>query len=83
MVDLSREENIDIMIQVMSDKSLHVKACQGYKYTGTTVAFDASEDGDICREASVFWKENFMRTKIDAAVADMKEKYEVGLLPWN
>ena len=71
MVDLTREENIDIVIEVMSDLSLHLKARKGYKYTGATVAFDASEDPEICREAKVFWKDNSMREKIDAAVADV------------
>ena len=35
MVDLTAEENIDIMIEVMSDLGLHLKASRGYKYTGT------------------------------------------------
>ena len=33
LVELTREDNIDFMIEVMSDLSLHLKACQGYKYT--------------------------------------------------
>ena len=40
MVDLTAEENVDIMIRVMDDVDLHLKACRGYKYTGTTVSFD-------------------------------------------
>ena len=62
LVDLTREENIDIMIEVQSDLELHLKACQGYKYTGTTVALDGTEDDTmICREAKIFWDENNMR----------------------
>ena len=63
LVDLTREENLDIMIEVMSDLDLHLKACGGYKYTGTTVAFDGSEDKFICRESTEFWNDNFMRIR--------------------
>ena len=63
LVDLTREENIDIMLEVMSELGLHLKACQGYKYTGVTVAFDGSEDKDICREAKTCWDNNLMREK--------------------
>ena len=83
LVDLTREENIDIMIEVMSDLDLHLKACKGYKYTGTTVAFDGTEDSMICREAKEFWEEREMRQKIDAAVADVECKYRAGALPWT
>ena len=83
MADLTRQENIDIMIEVMSDLNLHLKACRGYKYTGTTVALDGSEDEMICREAKVFWTENNMRQKINAAVADVEAKYNAGELQWN
>ena len=75
MVDLGREENLDIMIEVMSDLSLHLKACEGYLYTGTTVAFDVSEDTYICREAKDFCLENRMREKIDATVANVDARY--------
>ena len=37
LTDLSKEENIDIMVEViMSDVNLHLRASRGYKYTGTT-----------------------------------------------
>ena len=51
MADSTAEENIDIMIQVMADPSLHVQASKGYKYTSTTVALDGGEDAKICRGA--------------------------------
>ena len=57
LVDLTREENIDIMIEVMSDVRLHLNVAQGYKYTGANVALlDDSEDAMICREAGNFWR---------------------------
>ena len=83
MVDLTIEENIDIMIQVMSDKNLHLQASKGYKYTGTTVALDGGEDSKICREAKDFWDELKMRKIIDAAVAEVEEQYKAGHLPWT
>ena len=52
----TREENIDLMIEVMQDPALHKQASKGYKYTGTNVAFDGSEDRMICKEAGEFWR---------------------------
>ena len=83
MVDLTRKENIDIMIEVMSDVNLHLQACKGYKYTGTTVSFDGTEDSLICREAAQFWREREMRKKINSAVAEIEERFNAGFLPWN
>lgn len=50
---------------------------------GTTVAFDGSEDGVICREAKDFWNELNMRQKINAAVADVEARHRAGELPWT
>ena len=83
MVDLTREENIDIMIEVMSDLELHLRACRGYKYTGTLVALDGSEDFKICREAKEFWNEMNMRTRINSAVAEVEAQFQAGKLPWT
>ena len=83
MVDVTSEENIDIMIKVMSDKNLHLQAAKGYKYTGTTVALDGSEDYFICREAKVFWEELGMRKRINSAVAEVEAKHKAGFLPWT
>ena len=85
MVDLTREENIDIMIDVMSDINLHLKASHGYKKTGTTVSLlDDSEDFLICREAGKFWNEMGMREKVNAAVAAVKHRIGTAkTLKWN
>ena len=83
MIDLSREENLDIMIEVMSDKNLHILASKGYKYTGTTNALGGSADRLITREAGRFWRERGMSKKRDDAVKDVTAKFEAGLLPWN
>ncbi len=71
------------MIEVMSDKALHLLASKGYKYTGTTVALYGSEDNMICREAKDFWQELGMRQLINAAVAEVETKFKAGLLPWT
>ena len=46
-----------------------MKAADGYKKTGATVALDGSEDWMICREAGDLWRELNMRTIIDKEVA--------------
>ena len=38
MVELTREEILDTMIEVMADRQLHIDASKGYIMTGTTVA---------------------------------------------
>ena len=83
MVDLTPEENIDIMIEVMSGRNLHLRASTGYRYTGTTVALDGSEDDMICREAKDFWQELGMRQLINSAVAEVETKFKDGCLPWT
>ena len=82
-VDSTAEGNIDIMIQVMSDQSLHVQASKGYKYTVTTVDLNGEEDSKICRGAKDFWQELGMRNLINSAVAEVEEQYKAGLLPWT
>ena len=83
LVEATREENIDLMIEVMQDPALHKQASKGYKYTGTNVALGGSEDWRICREAGEFWHELQMRPKVDAAVAEVKAAFERGELPWT
>ena len=83
MADLTPEDNIDIMIEVMSDRDLHLQASRGYKYTGTTVAMDGSEDSMICREAKDFWLEMEMRQEINSAVAEVERRFKAGDLPWT
>ena len=74
MAALTTEENIDIMISVMSDVGLHLTATAGYKRTGTTHALNGDEDGVIKNEAAIFWKEMDMRKAVDFAVADAKKR---------
>ena len=81
LVDLTLEENIDIMAEVMLSKDLHLMATRGFKLTGTTIALDGTEDDMVTREAGVFWKELGMRAEVDAAVADVERRWNEGRLP--
>ena len=83
LVDLTPEENISIMNQVMANKDLHLKASRAYKYTGTTNALDGSEDHLITGYAKEFWDEHGMRQQIDEAVKDIEGRWQTGILPWN
>ena len=81
-VELSREENIDVMCEVLSDINLHLTACEGYKLTGTTNSLYGREDDMIKREAETFWKDNDMREKINTAVKEVKTQIQAGDLTW-
>ena len=83
LVEATREENVDLMIEVMQDPTLHKQASKGYKYTGTNVALDGSEDWRTCRGAGDFWRALQMRPKVDSAVAEVKAAFERGELPWT
>ena len=81
LADLSHEENIDIMIEVMSSQQLHLLATEGYKTTGTSNKFDGTEDWKIGRDVRIFWEELVMRPLIDSAVADVQKRFDAGDLP--
>ena len=83
MAELDIYENIDIMIRVMSDVKLHLTATAGYLRTGTTNALNGDQDTEIKNEAAGFWKEMDMRTAVNAAVADAKQRCKDGLIPWT
>ena len=83
LVDLSKEENMDIMIDVMSDTQLHLNAVEGYRRTGTTVALDVTEDHKIKREAADFWNELDVRDHVNSAVADVEARYRAKTLDWT
>ena len=77
------EENVMILAAVFSVESLHLQACKGYKYTGTTVAFDGSEDELIGKDARQFWDELDMRAKINRELSRLKKRYDDGDLIWS
>ena len=57
LTELTRRENLDIMIEVLSDVAVHIQASKGYKKVGITNRLDGTEDWMIKREAAVFWEE--------------------------
>ena len=80
---LSPEECVDIMVEVLSDMSLHHAAADGYVKTGLRVSLDdSSQDHFIVREAATFWKEQDMRAKVNAAVAEVREEVAQKRLTW-
>ena len=79
----THERCIDLMVGVMSQLRLHIAAAEGYLKTGMTVALDGTQDNLVVREAGVFWQELHMRTKINAAVAEVYEEFREGRLRWN
>ena len=85
----SQQECIDMMYQVLSDPALHLHAQKGYEKTGWTVAFDGTQDSQICREAATFWNEATtdgyvnMRAKLDAELTAVADEVASGALKWR
>ena len=72
-----------LMADVFSDVNLHLQGCRAYKTTGTTVAFDGSEDHLIGADAKAFWDEYDMRAKINNKLKDIEERWSTGKLIWT
>ena len=51
---LRQEQCIDIMVGVLENIELHLKAADGFLKTGLAVALDGSQDQLIVREANIF-----------------------------
>ena len=80
---LDQTECIDLMVEVMSNMSLHYAAADGYWETGFKAnLWDADLDHLICKEAGYFWRKLGMRAKVAAAVAEVKAEVEAGRLRW-
>ena len=79
---MSATQCIDTMLDVFSDRGLHLRASDGYKETGTTVALDGSEDFRIVKEAGKAWRELDMRTLVDKAMEDVEAEVSAGRLSW-
>ena len=70
---------VDLMVEVLSDMSLHHAVADGNIKTGLRVPLDSSShDHFIVREATTFWKELDMRRKVNAAVAEVREEVRQG-----
>jgi len=85
---LSNEQCMELMLEVLSDPGLHVRAAQGYKKTGQSIDLHGQEDCLICREAAVFWNEETtdgqvnMRCRVDNELATVAEEIRSGRLTW-
>ena len=81
---LRPEECVDIMVDVLSDMSAHHAAADGYVKIGLRVSLDDSSQGHhVVREAGIFWKELDMRSKVNSAVAEVREEVAEGRLTWS
>ncbi len=72
-----------LLATVFSNVDLHLQGCKGYKYTGTTVAFDGSEDDMIGKDARQFWDEMDMRPRINKELERLKQLHDAKELIWN
>ena len=85
---LTHEECMLLMLEVLSDPELHRAASLGYKKTGESIDLHGKEDGLVCREAGVFWREETtdkfpsMRQKIDAELAEVRDEFESKGIKW-
>ena len=75
LVDCTDEDNLNIMIKVMSDTDLHLKAARAYKHTGTTNALDGSEYALIAGDAKVFWDELNMSKLIKDEMDEVERRW--------
>ena len=72
-----------MMVDVMSDMSLHIHAAGGFVRVGLQAnLYDAKLDAEIVREAGHWWRELNMREKVTAAVEEVKEEVEARRLRW-
>ena len=53
---MSPEECCDVMLDVLSDKAIHIRAAEGYKKVGQSIdARSSKQDALVVREARHFW----------------------------
>ena len=75
-----------VMLSVLSDTALHLRAAAGFKSVGQSIDLHGDEDALVCREAGVLWNEPTtdgypnMRAKIDAELTCVEEEWKPGEL---
>ena len=77
------QENVMLLAAVVSNPQLHLQGCKGYKYTGTTVAFDGSEDFMIGKDARQFWDKMDMRAIINKELERLCQRHDAKELIWD
>ena len=80
---LEPETMIDIMVDVLSRKALHIAAAAGYKKTAVAVKLEGGEDEQIAREALEFWEDLGMRKKVNKEVTRVRAEAGAGRLTWS
>eukprot|EP00959_Pyramimonas_sp_CCMP1952_P247974 5183712-Pyramimonas_sp.AAC.1 len=60
---LRREECIELLVQVLRERKVHVDAAKGFLKIGIRVPLDGSKDLEICREALHLWVDGGLRDK--------------------
>ena len=77
-----------MVLEVLSNPELHIRASKGYEQTGESVDLFSGQDNLICKEEGEFWNEQTqdgypnMRAKIDVELAAVAEEFESGALTW-
>jgi hypothetical protein len=85
---LTHEECMLIMLEVLSDPAVHVRASKGYKFVGQSIDLHGGEDTQVCREAGVYWNEETtdgwpsMRPKIDFELAVVTDEFHSKGITW-
>ena len=85
---LTHEECMQLMLEVLSDPALHMRASEGYKKVGQSIDLYGREDEMICREAGTFWNEQTtdgfpsMRQKIDVELAAVADEFQSQGITW-
>ena len=86
---LRNEECMELMLQILTSKTLHKKAAEGFKKVGQNVDLHGKEDSLICREAVTIWNvpttDGYinMRARIDVELAAVAEEIDDGGLTWS
>jgi hypothetical protein len=74
---------VGLVVEVLSDMSLHYAVADGNVKTGLRVSLDDSSQGHfIVREAGAFWKGLDMRKKVNSAVAEVREEVRQRRMCW-
>ena len=78
-----KEDCLQWMAALWSQKSLHTEASKGFWKTGVANNLDGSQDHLMCREAGDFWRELGMSSKRADAVNDVEVEVRAGRLGWT
>ena len=81
---LTHQESMGLMLEVLKDDALHMRAAEGYKKVGQSNDSYGKHYDEVCREAGAFWHEETtdnivnMRVGTYAELATVAEDYASG-----